>query len=129
MEDLTAAITHNYLNYVAYFNLFSLQFNAGHTLDAFDNLCCSLSCLYLVRARKARRELDVQRSIKYAENNPEAHILKALMYLDDGKNKLALNEIEWALDLGRYGPLCTKIKNIINRRLSPYSVSEILDIQ
>lgn len=91
LHDLNAAITHNYLNYVAYFNLFSLQFNAGETELAFDNLCCSLSCLYLVRARKARRELDVQRSIKYAENNPDAHILKALMYLDDGKNKLALN--------------------------------------
>jgi tetratricopeptide (TPR) repeat protein len=93
VDDLVNAINYNYLNYVAYFNLFSLQFNAGQIFPAFDNLCCSLSCLYLVRARKARRELDVQRSIKYAENNPEAHILKALMYLEDGKNKLALNEI------------------------------------
>jgi hypothetical protein len=127
VDDLVKAIDYNYLNYVAYFNLFSLQFNARQVLTAFDNLCCSLSCLYLVRARKARKELDVQRSIKYAENNPDAHILKALMYLEDGKNKLALNEIEWALDLQVYNPLCIKIKNIINRKLNPYAVSEIYE--
>jgi hypothetical protein len=43
--------------------------------------------------------LDVQRSIKYAENNLEAHILKSLLYMKNSKFKLALNEIEWALDI------------------------------
>jgi tetratricopeptide (TPR) repeat protein len=66
VEDLLKAVNFNYLNYVAYFNLFSLQFNSGQVEDAFDNLCCGLSCLYLVRAKRERRELDVQRSIKYA---------------------------------------------------------------
>jgi hypothetical protein len=85
------AIKHNYLNYAAYYNLFSIQFKTGNLQVAFDNLCCSLSCLYFIRAKKTKRELDIQRSIKYAENNPEAHILKSFMYLKEGKNKLALN--------------------------------------
>lgn len=81
VDDLIKSIEFNYLNYVAYFNLFSLLYNSGQIVTAFDNLCCSLSCLYLIRAKKGRKELDVQRSIKYAENNPDAHVLKALMYL------------------------------------------------
>lgn len=91
LNDLNHAISLNHLNYVAYFNLFSLQYRSGEEEVSFDNLCCSLSCLYLIRAKKSRRELDLQRSIKYAENNLESHVLKSLMYLEDGKFKLALN--------------------------------------
>lgn len=129
VQDLCEAIRRNHLNYVAYFNLFSLQFNAGQTLPAFENLCASLSCLHLLRARNSRRELDLQRAIRYAENNPEAHILKALLHLQEGKLRHALNEAEWALDLRVHGALCQQLRNLLARRLNPYAVSEILDPQ
>ena len=127
VQDLAEAIRRNHLNYVAYFNLFSLQFNAGQPLPAFDNLCASLSCLHLLRARNSRRELDLQRAIRYADNNPEAHILKALLYLQEGKLRHSLNELEWALDLRVHAPLCQQLRNLVNRRLNPYAVSELLE--
>lgn len=127
VQDLSEAIRRNHLNYVAYFNLFSLQFNAGQTQPAFDNLCSSLSCLHLLRARNSRRELDLQRAIKYADNNPEAHILKALLYLQEGKLRHSLNEVEWALDIRVHAPLCQQLRNLLSRRLNPYAVSEIED--
>ena len=58
-QDLERSLELNHLNYVSYFNLFSLQFRAGRGESALGNLCCSLSCLYLLRAKKSRRELDL----------------------------------------------------------------------
>lgn len=49
------------------------------------------------------------------------------MYLEDGKHKLALNEIEWALDVQPSNEVCVKIKNIVNRKLNPYAVSDIAE--
>lgn len=123
-KDLEKAILLNHLNYLAYFNLFSLQFRSGEDEKAFENLCCSLSCLYLVRAKKSRRELDVQKSIIYADNNVEAYVLKSLMYLEEGKTSLALNNIEWACDLNPNSLLCLKLKNIISKKVDPYSPEE-----
>jgi tetratricopeptide (TPR) repeat protein len=116
----------NHLNYVAYFNLFSLEYRAGQEETAFDNLCCSLSCLYLLRAKKSRRELDVQRAINYADNNFEAYILKSLMYLEDGRLKPALNNIEWALDINPGSLVSQRLKNVISKKIDPYAPGDLL---
>lgn len=77
-----------------------------------------------MRAKKSRRELDVQKSISYADNNFEAYVLKSLMYLEEGRLTLALNNIEWACDLNPNSLLCLKLKNIIAKKVDPYSPEE-----
>lgn len=105
---------------MSYFNLFSLQYRGGGREQALENLCCSLSCLYLLRAKKSRRELDVQRSISYADNNFEAYVLKSLMYLEEGRLKQALNYIEWALDINPHSLLSQHLKHVIYKKIDPY---------
>lgn len=96
--DLETAIEINYLNYIAYFNLFSIELRVGGLeREAFEDLCCSLSILYFLRGKIRKTEIDVQKSLKYCENNIEAHILKGMMHLENNKLKLAINEINWAL--------------------------------
>jgi hypothetical protein len=61
--------------------MFSLLMRIEKFDEAFQNLCCSLSCLYLIRAKNKKSELDASKAIKYAENNMEAHVLKGLIHL------------------------------------------------
>ena len=90
-------------------------------------MCCSLSSLYLLRAKKSRRELDVQRSISYADNNFEAYVLKSLMYLEDGRSSQALNYMEWACDINPKSILCQKLKNIVAKKVDPYAPEELVE--
>lgn len=68
-------------------------------VESFKQLCCSLSCLYLLRGRLRNTETDINKSLKYCENNLEARIAKSLNFVKKGKYKLALNEIKWVLEL------------------------------
>ena len=68
-------------------------------MEALKNLCCGLSCLYLLRSKIQRNEADLTKAIKYAENNLEAHLLKGIFNMEKKKYKLALNEISWALEI------------------------------
>lgn len=77
--------------------------------------------MYLLRARKSRRELDLQRAINYADNNYSAYVLKSLMYLEEGRLKPALNYIEWALDINPADTLAHKIKFAIVKKIDPYA--------
>jgi len=59
----------NPLNYIAYFNLFSIQTQNNDDAIAYYNLCCSLSCLHLIKAKQTRAIEDVDKAIGYAHNN------------------------------------------------------------
>jgi len=50
-----------------------------------------LSILYFFRGKNRKTEIDIQKSLKYCENNIEAHILKGMMHLENNKLKLAAN--------------------------------------
>jgi tetratricopeptide (TPR) repeat protein len=79
VHDLHAALRINPLNYIAYFNLFSIQTLNNEDHEAYENLCCSLSCLHLIKAKKTKILGDVEHAIKYAKNNLEARVLKGLI--------------------------------------------------
>jgi tetratricopeptide (TPR) repeat protein len=82
MVDIRSALVSNPHNYLAYFNMFSLQYRNHDDLNAFSSLCCSLSCLHLLKAKKAKNLANADKSIKYSSNNVEAHTLKGLLLLE-----------------------------------------------
>lgn len=51
MDDLENAIKKDPYNYIAYFNLFSVLTRNNEDLEAYNQLCCSLSCMYLFKAK------------------------------------------------------------------------------
>jgi len=53
-------------NYVAYFNLASLNIKSGDKIEALQNICCSLSCLYLSKGRITENKEDVKKAMFYA---------------------------------------------------------------
>jgi len=82
LEDINSSLELNPRNYIAYFNKFSLQYRNNNDNEAFDSLCCSLSCLYLMKA-KSEKSIDyADKAIKYCYNNIEAHVLKGLLLLE-----------------------------------------------
>lgn len=81
----------------------------------------------MLRARKSRRELDLQRAINYADNNYAAYMLKSLMYLEEGRLKQALNYIEWALDINPGDSLSQKIRFVIARKIDPYAPEDYVE--
>lgn len=85
MEDLSLALRLNPLNYIAYFNLASLQARNSLALPAYRSLACALSALLLLRARLNRSLTDVDASLELASNNRDAHLLRALLLLKDGR--------------------------------------------
>lgn len=68
----------NHLNHAAYFNIFSVSVCDNNNLEALKNLCCALSCLYLIRGRLRDNESDINKCLKLAENNHEGRLVKAL---------------------------------------------------
>lgn len=70
---------------------------SNNTVEALKNICCALSCLYLLRGKTTKNEGDLNKAIKYAENNVEARLLKGIMNMEKKKYKIALNEINWAI--------------------------------
>ena len=85
MRDIDQALELNHLNYLAYFNLFSVQTRREEDMTALQSLCCGLSCLHLLKARLARSVLHADKAIRYAQNNQEAHTLKGLMLMQQSK--------------------------------------------
>ena len=62
-----------------------------YSIEALKNLCCALSCLYLIRGKNNKNEADLTKAIKYSENNIEARLLKGFMNMEKKKYKIALN--------------------------------------
>lgn len=79
--DLEICLSLNPRSHIAYFNLFSIQTRYEQWLPAYQSLCCSLSCLYLIKARNSKSIQDAETSIQHAHNNYEAHVLKGLLHL------------------------------------------------
>jgi hypothetical protein len=50
LRCLETAVRYDYLNYWAYFNLFSIHHQSYQYSAALDKLKCALSCLYLIKA-------------------------------------------------------------------------------
>lgn len=69
LADLQKSIEINHLNYVAYFNLFSLNFLESKSEEAFKNLCFSLSSIYTVLSRHAKNIDWINQAIFYSYNN------------------------------------------------------------
>lgn len=65
--------------------MFSIQTRMMEDEAAFANLCCSLSCMYLIRARNAKSIEDASIAISYSNNNYEAHVLKGLLLMQKQK--------------------------------------------
>ena len=60
------ALEYNYLNYAVYFNTFSILCVNGNLKEGLKNLCCALSCLYLIRGKKENSEGDISKCVKLA---------------------------------------------------------------
>jgi hypothetical protein len=61
--DLMKAITLDYLNHHAYFNLASLQMREGELAAVFKNLCCCLSVAHLLLAEREDSLDEVEKAI------------------------------------------------------------------
>ena len=85
IDEIRTALELNPHNYIAYFNRFSLEFRNCQDSDALRSLCCSLSCLHLMRAKKTRSIESAGKAIKYCSNNIEAHVLKGLILYEKEK--------------------------------------------
>ena len=48
---------------------------------ALENLCCSVSCLYLIHGKMKKNLEDVNKAIELADNNVEAYVLKGLLLM------------------------------------------------
>lgn len=90
----------DYLNFWAYFNLASYHLGHFNYTSALDNLKCSLSCLYLLKAvlckdlENKSKEKDLVKAIALCNNNLEAELIRLLMYIRQNRWKSAHNQIE-----------------------------------
>lgn len=80
-------------------------------------MCCALSCLYLLRGRQRGAESDINKAINYCENNLEARLMKGMHYVEKKKYSLALNEINWTLDLQPNNEKFQEIKAGIQKKI------------
>jgi tetratricopeptide (TPR) repeat protein len=85
IRDIEKAIKINPRNYIAYFNLFSILTKLVEDDEALSALCCSLSCLYLIRGKLTKNLEDAEKSIAYCNSNTEAHVLKGLLLMQKEK--------------------------------------------
>ena len=69
------------LNYIAYFNLFSISMKDSQEDKAIQNLYCALSVMYLLRGKYKKNVNDLSKAIELAHNNIEARVLKGLLLL------------------------------------------------
>lgn len=97
--------------------MFSLKVRKNQLEEALKELACSLSCLYLTRARFRKRDQDAKEAIRYARNNVEAHVLRAMMFLEGKKLKECINELDWAYELNPHLPTLNKIRAIVQKKL------------
>ena len=89
--DLQTSVQINHLNYIAYFNIFSINYQLQRQESAFKNLCFSLSSGYTVLARSIKNEDWINQSLYYSFNNKESIFLKAMSNLEGNQHIEALN--------------------------------------
>lgn len=49
----------------------------------------------------------------------EAHVLKGLIHLENGKYKLALNELDWACEINPTHEIVRNIRAMIFKKMNP----------
>jgi hypothetical protein len=69
LSDLQRSIEINHLNYIAYFNLFSINLHQEKPAAGFHNLCLCLSSAYTVLSRRGMNADWIDQSLHYAYNN------------------------------------------------------------
>lgn len=89
--DLQTSVQINHLNYIAYFNIFSINFQMQRQEPAFQNLCFSMSSGYTVLARRIKNTDWINQSLYYSYNNKESIFLKAMLKLEESQHIDALN--------------------------------------
>ncbi len=59
----------------------------------------------------------MRESIRYAKNNVEARVLRAMMLLESKKVRECLNELEWAYEFEQNCQTLNKIRFIVQKKL------------
>ncbi len=112
IRDIEKAIKINPRNYIAYFNLFSILTKLIEDEDALAALCCSLSCLYLIRGKLTKSLQDVDKSIGYCLNNTEAHVLKGLLLMQKEKYEESMKSFQNALNIDPNNQIIKNLERI-----------------
>ena len=83
-EDIKFALELNHLNYIAYFNLFSVYSREKDLEAALLALQGALSCLYLIKGRLTKDKQVLTKAIELSVNNIDALLLLVLVEIGDG---------------------------------------------
>ena len=119
LQDIQNSLDLNPRNYIAYFNKFSLQYKNSDDSEAFDSLCCSLSCLYLMKAKSEKSVEYADKSIKYCYNNIEAHVLKGLLLLEKEKYLESYYEFEQAVAVSPNNQMVMELRSCAFQKAYP----------
>lgn len=78
-EDIITSIQLNHLNYVSYFNLFSVEFRENDDFAALLALRGALSCLYLIKGRLLKDKALLTKALHFSSNNLDALLILVLL--------------------------------------------------
>lgn len=85
-----------------------------------ENICCSISCLYVAKCQFTEDLDDISKSLFYADNNVEAYMLKAMISLKKGNEKISLNLLDRVLEIDPANKIVKQIHNTVYKQLFPY---------
>ena len=80
----------NHLNYVAYFNIFSLCACERDYQSALFALRGGISCLYLIKGRLLKDKHFLSKAIEHSINNIDGLLLLILLEVRDGNYEKAM---------------------------------------
>lgn len=113
--DLNLSVRLNHLNYLAYFNLFSLHMVQDQNELAFAKLCLCLSSAYTYVCRHAKTEQSIERALYYCWNNKEAIFLKAMLRLENYQLEESMKFLKTAIELENVEDSKRKLILILNQ--------------
>jgi hypothetical protein len=73
----------NHINYVGYFNLFSVLAREGSFAKALFAVRAALSCLYLIKGRLLKDKELLTQALQYSSDNLDALLLLVLLEVGD----------------------------------------------
>lgn len=92
-QDLLNSLKQDHLNFLAYFNLFSINTLNEQYCAAFDYLCLGLSSLNTAKCKIDRDIAFADQALYYCSNNKEAIMLKGLLFLEQKEYRKSLEMI------------------------------------
>jgi Tfp pilus assembly protein PilF len=95
-EDIQVALELNHLNYIAYFNLFSIHCKQNEYEQALLALRAAISCLLLIKGRLKQDKTLLSKAIEYSVNNIDAILLLVLLETTSQNYSRALSLVEAA---------------------------------